>query len=88
MTALGDMHEGFTGEITGVINEGRSRKGHKSGLNHNGAAKLREMGFYEGQKVSIIQNRGHGPLVVKLQDTRLILGRDMAMKILINNKLA
>lgn len=87
MNTLGDMYEGFTGEITGVVNERRCQKGQSSGVNHNGAAKLREMGFYKGQKVSVLQNKGNGPLVIKLQDTRLMLGRGLAMKILIKDYL-
>ena len=88
MNTLADMDEGFIGEITGVVNEGRHQKGHISGLNHNGAAKLREMGFYEGQIVTVLQNSGNGPLVIKLHDTRLILGRGLAMKILMKNNLS
>ncbi len=85
MNTLSEMHEGVTGEITGVINEGRHRNGRKRGLNHNGAAKLCEMGFYEGQQITVVKNKGNGPLVIKLQDTRMILGRGLAMKILIRN---
>ncbi|MCG8344321.1 MAG: ferrous iron transport protein A [Chlorobiales bacterium] len=85
MKTLSDMHEGITGEITGVVNEGRHKHGHKRGLNHNGEARLREMGFYEGQQITVLQNKGNGPLVVKFQDTRMVLGRGLAMKILIRN---
>ncbi len=85
MKSLSEMHEGSTGEITGIVNEGRHRKGHMPGVNHNGAAKLREMGFYEGQMVTVVQNRGNGPLVIKLQDARMMLGRGLAMKIMIKN---
>ena len=85
MNTLSDMHEGVTGEITGVVNEGRHQYGPSRGLNHNGAARLREMGFYEGQEVTVVQNKGKGPLVVKFQDTRMVLGRGLAMKILIRN---
>lgn len=85
---LSEMHEGNTAEITGVIHEGHHKNGHMPGVDHNGAAKLREMGFYEGQKVTVLQNRGSGPLVVKFQDTRMMLGRGLARKILIKNNLA
>lgn len=79
------MHEGVTGEITGVINEGRNQYGRKRGLNHNGAARLREMGFYEGQQITVVQNKGNGPLVIKFQDTRMVLGRGLAMKIIMRS---
>jgi len=85
MTTLADMHEGITGEIGGMIKEGRHQKGRSPGLHHNSAARLREMGFYEGQQITVVQNRGKGPLVVKLQDSRVVLGRGLAMKILIRN---
>ncbi len=85
MITLSDMHEGITAEISGVVNEGHHQKGRKTGLHHNGAARLREMGFYEGQQITVVQNRGKGPLVVKLQDSRMVLGRGLAMKILIRN---
>ena len=85
MNTLSEMHEGDTGEITGVIHEGRHRNGSKRGLNHNGTAKLREMGFYEGQQITVVKNKGKGPLVIRLQETRMILGRGLAMKILMRN---
>lgn len=46
--------------------------------NHHSPQRLREMGLVEGRTVIVQQNRGRGPLVIRLGETRLILGRGMA----------
>lgn len=43
------------------------------------------MGFYEGQQITVVQNKGNGPLVIKFQDTRMVLGRGLAMKIIMRS---
>jgi len=39
------------------------------------------LGFTPGAEVTIVQNFGHGPLIVLLRDTRVALGRGEAGKV-------
>ncbi|WP_150132351.1 FeoA family protein [Prosthecochloris sp. GSB1] len=85
MKTLSELHEGMSSEIRGMLCEGRHRHGCHSSLHLDGAVRLREMGFCEGQRITVLRNRGNGPLVVKLQESRMVLGRGLAKKILIGN---
>ena len=42
---------------------------------------LENMGLRPGQRVEMIANSGCGPLVLRLDEARIALGRGMAMKI-------
>ena len=48
---------------------------------HGFVGRLASMGFAPGVAVRVVQNFGHGPLIVLARDTRLALGRGQAMKI-------
>jgi ferrous iron transport protein A len=47
------------------------------------ASRVAAMGFTPGAEVSVIQNYGHGPVIVSVRDTRVALGRGEALKILV-----
>lgn len=44
-------------------------------------SRLAAMGFTLGAEVTMIQNFGHGPLIVLVRDTRVALGRGEAGKV-------
>ncbi|MBC7232515.1 MAG: ferrous iron transport protein A [Chloroflexi bacterium] len=46
-------------------------------------SRLAALGFTPGAEIKMVQNLGHGPLIVSLRDTRIALGRGEAQKILI-----
>jgi ferrous iron transport protein A len=46
------------------------------------ANRLASMGLSVGSRLQVLQNRGQGPLLVLVRDTRIALGRGEAMKIL------
>jgi ferrous iron transport protein A len=46
-------------------------------------SRLAALGFTPGVEIGMLQNRGHGPLLVTLRDTRIALGRGEACKILV-----
>lgn len=45
--------------------------------------RLSALGFSIGVRVSVLRNDGHGPLIVGVRGTRVVLGRGAASKILI-----
>jgi len=63
-----------TGEV-GVVQELVGGLGLRS--------RLATLGFIPGARLTMIQNFGHGPLIVNIRDTRIALGRGEAMKVLV-----
>ncbi|HEY7320379.1 MAG TPA: FeoA family protein [Candidatus Binatia bacterium] len=47
------------------------------------ASRLASLGLAVGSRVEVLENRGHGPLLVLVRDTRLALGRSEALKIVV-----
>jgi len=48
---------------------------------HGLISRLSALGFTPGARVTMLQNIGNGPLIVKVRDTRIALGRGEAMKV-------
>lgn len=49
-------------------------------------SRLAALGFTPGAEVTIIQNFGHGPIIVLVRDTRIALGRGEAWKVQVIKK--
>ena len=43
--------------------------------------RMAALGFTIGVEVKVVQNFGHGPMIVTVRDTRVALGRGQAIKI-------
>ena len=63
---LSDLPAGFSG-IVARVNGGRDL-----------AARLAAMGLTAGTEIVVLQNRGFGPMLAKVRDTRIALGRGQA----------
>lgn len=76
MSPLAFMREGETGEIvdptSGIESTQKDRRCKDQ---------LENMGLRPGQRVEMIANSGCGPLVLRLDEARIAMGRGMAMKI-------
>lgn len=48
--------------------------------------RLASLGFTPGVPVEMVQNYGHGPLIVTVRGTRIALGRGEAAKILVERR--
>ncbi|MBM4464120.1 MAG: ferrous iron transport protein A [Chloroflexi bacterium] len=46
-------------------------------------SRLAALGFTPGVEVTMVQNFGHGPLIVLVRDTRLAFGRGEAAKVMV-----
>ena len=49
-------------------------------------ARLNSMGLNEGMKLKVLHFHGHGPCIIQVGDTRLVLGHGMAQKILVKEE--
>ncbi|OGI44046.1 MAG: hypothetical protein A2150_02355 [Candidatus Muproteobacteria bacterium RBG_16_64_11] len=47
-------------------------------------SRLSALGLVAGAPVEVLQNRGRGPLLVLVRDTRVALGRGEALKVLVD----
>lgn len=65
-TMLSDLPAGFCGIVAGVAG-GRDL-----------AARLAAMGLTAGTEIVVLQNRGFGPMLARVRDTRIALGRGQA----------
>ncbi len=46
-------------------------------------SRLAALGLVAGTPLEVLQNRGCGPLLIRVRDTRVALGRGEALKILV-----
>ena len=46
-------------------------------------SRLATLGFTPGARVKMVQNFGHGPIIVMVRDTRIALGRGEAQKVIV-----
>jgi len=56
---------------------------HSFDAGHGLVSRLSALGFTPGARLTMLQNIGDGPLIVKVRDTLIALGRGEAMKILV-----
>jgi ferrous iron transport protein A len=51
---------------------------------HAFLSRLASLGFTPQARLRVVQNYGHGPIIVVLRDTRIALGRGEASKIIVD----
>lgn len=71
---LSALKKGETGVVTGVAG--------KKGV----MERITSLGFVPGTELTILQNFGHGPIIVRAHDARIALGRGVAAKVLIRRR--
>lgn len=80
MIPLGEVLEGEKAEIID-FEDSQSAKADKKHHSENIASRLESMGLRKGKILQMITNTKRGPLLVKVDEHRIALGRGMAMKI-------
>ncbi len=83
MMPLALLSPGESGEIVSVnIHHQQDQPccGQCSGERHKGESRLEEMGLRAGKIVEMLTN-GAGPLLLRIDESRIALSRGMAMKI-------
>ena len=53
---------------------------------HGLVSRLSALGFTPQARVAMLQNFGNGPVIVKMRETRIALGRGEAMKVLVRRQ--
>jgi len=82
MAPLGLLPEGEKAEIIEIRQHvGYCHEKSKTQICHAG-----EMGLRIGKTVEMLNNRGTGPILLKIDESRIALGRGMAMKIMVKRQ--
>ena len=93
MSSLALMKEGETGQIVDVRPRGGCHRRHRHGCDPHARhfcidskeghshEHLENMGLRSGKQVEMIMNNGAGPLVLRVDECRIAMGRGAAMKI-------
>lgn len=68
-------------ERLGALDTGETAVIHDFDAGHTLVSRLSALGFTPGARVTMIQNFGHGPVIVNVRDTRIALGRGEAAKV-------
>lgn len=79
MTPLGLLSEGERAEIMEI----RSQKVCSHGSSKNQLCHAEDMGLRVGKMIEMLNNAGRGSLLVKVDESRIAIGRVMAMKIMV-----
>jgi ferrous iron transport protein A len=83
---LGLLSSGESGEVVGISGWGLKsdkRASRESGHEHD---RLEDMGIRPGKTVEMLANEGGGPLLIKVDESRIAIARGMAMKIMVRRK--
>jgi Fe2+ transport system protein FeoA len=64
-----------------MINEGRSAILKKITGGRQLRGRLAALGLLPGTELEVVQNSGHGPFVVSVRGSRIVIGRGMASRI-------
>ncbi len=64
-----------------ALNEGRTAILKKITGGRQLRGRLAAMGLLPGAELEVIQNSGHGPFVVSVKGSRIVIGRGMASRI-------
>ncbi|GFP19662.1 ferrous iron transport protein A [Candidatus Hakubella thermalkaliphila] len=79
MSSLSFLNIGEKAEVVEI----KTEKGHGCGKKEKHICHVEDMGLRIGNVVEVLNNEGQGPLVVKVNESRIAIGRDMAMKIMV-----
>jgi ferrous iron transport protein A len=71
MVPLGLLRLGDRGEVVEIIPD------------KHPCARIEDMGIRIGKSIEMLTNEGRGPLLLKVDESRIAVGRGMAMKILV-----
>lgn len=89
MAPLGLLSKGEKAEIVEIKTQKRKalrvgRGAHNAQLTtHDAICHAEDMGLRVGKTVEVLNNEGRGPLLLKVDESRIAIGRGMAMKIMV-----
>jgi ferrous iron transport protein A len=85
MVPLGLLGSGEAGEIMEIRENEASSQTSCRRHRHmkQGSTRIADMGVRVGKTVKMLSNEGRGPLLVRIDETRIAMARGVAMRILV-----
>ncbi len=83
MLPLGLLGNGDRAEIAGIISGKQGACGTTQKGSGDICTRIEDMGLRIGKAVEMLSNGGCGPLLVKVDESRIAIARGMAMKIMV-----
>lgn len=87
MTPLGLLVNGEYGEVVEIrrhrLDGACDLHGHRC---RRGQSRVENLGLRVGKNVEMVRNEGYGPVVVKIDESRIAMARGLAMRILIRRE--
>ncbi|MBI5787548.1 MAG: ferrous iron transport protein A [Candidatus Schekmanbacteria bacterium] len=84
MLSLGLLSIGEKGEVIGIQQKGVINQ--CLNVKDELCSRIENMGLRIGKIVEMLSNQGQGPLLVKVDNTRIAVARSLAMKILVKKE--
>ncbi len=81
MLPLGLLSTGEKAEVLRVI--AKEHQGHRHKRKSGRNFRVEDMGLRTGKTVEMLNNKGRGPLLIKVDGSRIAIGRIMAMRIMV-----
>jgi len=82
MAPLGLLSRGEQAEIVEI----KGQQGCSPGSTKNQLCHIEDLGLRVGKMVEMLNNEGRGPLLLKVDESRIAIGRGMAMKVMVRRK--
>ncbi len=82
MVPLGLLSAGERAEVV----EMKGQRVYCHGQSKNYIYHVEDMGLRAGKTVEVLNNEGRGPILLKVDESRIAMGRGMAMKIMVRRK--
>ncbi|MBI5101082.1 MAG: ferrous iron transport protein A [Nitrospirae bacterium] len=79
MAPLGLLSRGELAEIVEI----KGQQGCSPGSARNQLCHIEDLGLRVGKMVEMLNNEGHGPVLLKVDESRIAIARGMAMKIMV-----
>lgn len=82
MSPLGILSRGEQAEIVEI----KGHKGCSQGSSKDQLCHIEDLGLRAGKMIEMLNNEGRGPILLKVDESRIALSRGMAMKIMVRRK--
>jgi ferrous iron transport protein A len=79
MAPLGLLSKGEKAEIVEI----KTQRGYNHRKSKNELCHAEDIGLRVGKVIEMLNNEGRGPLLLKVDESRIAIGRGMAMKIMV-----
>ena len=82
---LRNLNEGDQGEIAEIVRKGPSHRHSSRGRGRGSQGWFSEMGLRVGKKIQLLHKRNKGPILLKVDQSRIAIGRSLADRIWIKD---